>query len=35
MDLVRLANGKVAEYWVCSDGDHLMAQLGVDGKAGS
>ncbi|WP_211310652.1 ester cyclase [Thermasporomyces composti] len=35
MDLVRLANGKVAEYWVSSDGDHLMAQLGVDGKAGS
>lgn len=35
MDLVRLSDGKIAEYWVSSDGDHLMAQLGVDGKANS
>lgn len=27
----RLENGKVAEYWVASDGLHLMAQLGVGG----
>lgn len=29
IDLWRLENGKVAEYWVASDGLHLMAQLGV------
>ncbi|MGW5365233.1 ester cyclase [Actinopolymorpha pittospori] len=33
MDLVRLADGKVAEYWVSSDADHLMAQLGVEGES--
>ncbi len=31
MDLVRLAEGRVAEYWVSSDVDHLMAQLEMDG----
>lgn len=29
IDLVRLAEGRVTEYWVCSDGVHLMAQLGA------
>ena len=29
IDVWRLENGKVAEYWVASDGLHLMAQLGV------
>lgn len=29
IDLVRLAAGQVAEYWVCSDGFALMAQLGA------
>jgi hypothetical protein len=33
MDLVRLADGKVAEYWVSSDAGHLMAQLGVEGES--
>lgn len=33
MDLVRVADGKVAEYWVSSDADHLMAQLEVKGGA--
>ncbi len=31
IDVWRLENGKVAEYWVASDGLHLMAQLGVGG----
>lgn len=30
IDVWRLADGKVVEYWVASDGLHLMAQLGVD-----
>lgn len=29
IDLVRLAEGRIAEYWVCSDGFALMAQLGA------
>jgi predicted ester cyclase len=29
VDVWRLEDGKVAEYWVASDGLHLMAQLGV------
>lgn len=28
-DFIRLRRGKVAEYWVSSDGVHLMAQLGM------
>ncbi len=28
-DILRLEGGKVAEYWVSSDGAHLMAQLGI------
>jgi predicted ester cyclase len=31
IDVWRIENGKVAEYWVASDGLHLMAQLGVGG----
>lgn len=29
IDIWRVENGKVAEYWVSSDGAHLMAQLGM------
>lgn len=29
IDVWRLENGKVVEYWVASDGLHLMAQLGA------
>jgi ketosteroid isomerase-like protein len=29
IDVWHLEDGKVAEYWVASDGLHLMAQLGV------
>ena len=29
IDLIRVAQGRVAEYWVCSDGVTLMRQLGV------
>lgn len=29
IDLVRVDDGRVAEYWVCSDGAALMAQLGA------
>lgn len=29
IDVWRLEGGKVVEYWVASDGLHLMAQLGV------
>ena len=29
IDVWHLENGKVVEYWVASDGLHLMAQLGV------
>lgn len=29
-DLLRLADGRFAEYWVISEEDHLMAQLGPD-----
>ena len=29
VDIWRIENGKIAEYWVSSDGLHLMAQLGV------
>ena len=29
IDVWRIEEGKVAEYWVSSDGLHLMAQLGV------
>ena len=32
-DLLRIVAGKVAEYWVSSDGLYLMAQLGVIGTA--
>ncbi|HEY6738207.1 MAG TPA: ester cyclase [Actinopolymorphaceae bacterium] len=28
VDIIRIADGKVAQYWVSSDVDHLMAQLG-------
>jgi predicted ester cyclase len=31
IDVWRLENGKVAGYWVASDGLHLMAQLGAGG----
>lgn len=30
-DLVRVTACQVVEYWVCSDGQVLMAQLGVSG----
>jgi predicted ester cyclase len=29
IDMIRVAGGRVAEYWVCSDGAALMAQLGT------
>lgn len=29
IDIWRMEDGKVAEYWVSSDGAHLMAQLGM------
>lgn len=29
IDMIRVAGGRVAEYWVCSDGAALMAQLGA------
>lgn len=29
IDIWRVEDGKVAEYWVSSDGAHLMAQLGM------
>jgi predicted ester cyclase len=29
MDIMRIENGRVAEYWVSSDGLYLMAQLGA------
>jgi predicted ester cyclase len=28
-DILRLEDGKIAEYWVSSDGAYLMAQLGM------
>ena len=28
-DIMRLEAGRIAEYWVSSDGAHLMAQLGM------
>jgi predicted ester cyclase len=31
IDLFRVEDGRFAEYWVSSDGAHLMAQLGVGG----
>jgi predicted ester cyclase len=31
IDIWRVEDGKIAEYWVSSDGLHLMAQLGVGG----
>ncbi len=31
IDVWRIEDGKVAEYWVASDGLHLMSQLGVGG----
>jgi predicted ester cyclase len=30
-DIWRIENGQIAEYWVSSDGIHLMTQLGVLG----
>lgn len=30
-DILRVVDGRFAEYWVCSDGPWLMEQLGVDG----
>jgi hypothetical protein len=29
IDILRLEGDRFAEYWVCSDGLRLMAQLGV------
>jgi predicted ester cyclase len=29
IDMLRIANAKIVEYWVCSDGMYLMQQLGV------
>jgi len=29
MDIFRVENGKIQEYWVSSDGIHLMEQLGM------
>jgi predicted ester cyclase len=29
IDLLRIANGKIVEYWVSSDGMYVMQQLGV------
>jgi predicted ester cyclase len=29
IDIMRIENGKIAEYWVSSDGVYLMAQLGA------
>ena len=29
IDMMRVEQGKIAEYWVSSDGAHLMAQLGM------
>lgn len=29
IDILRVEDGKVVEYWVSSDGAHLMAQLGI------
>lgn len=29
IDMIRVANGRVAGYWVCSDGAALMQQLGA------
>jgi predicted ester cyclase len=29
IDLLRIANGNIVEYWVSSDGMYLMQQLGV------
>ena len=29
IDMKRVEQGKIAEYWVISDGAHLMAQLGM------
>lgn len=31
IDVWRIEDGKVVEYWVASDGLHLMAQLGIGG----
>jgi predicted ester cyclase len=28
IDICRIESGRIAEYWVSSDGAHLMAQLG-------
>lgn len=33
IDVWQMEDGKVAEYWVSSDGLHLMAQLGVGGES--
>lgn len=29
IDILRVESGRFVEYWVCSDGVHLMAQLGL------
>jgi len=29
IDMKRVEQGRIAEYWVSSDGAHLMAQLGM------
>jgi predicted ester cyclase len=29
IDLLRIVNAQIVEYWVCSDGMYLMQQLGV------
>ena len=29
MDLLRVKDGKIAEYWLCADILHLLQQLGV------
>ena len=34
MDMLRVEKGKFVEYWVSSDGLHLMQQLGAGGGTG-
>jgi|SRR5687768_12557773 predicted ester cyclase len=34
IDIWRVEDGKIAEYWVSSDGLHLMAQLGAGQESG-